>query len=217
MHLVPTIYLVDDDPVVLDLLSAELIDAGMAVQAFGSAEAFLDVHTIGMRGCLLVDVRLPGMDGMDLIAALNARASHLSFVAMSGFARTPLVVQAMRAGALDFLEKPFAPCALVGAVHVAIRWASTGAADMRGDAAEAAARVVRLTPRERTVFNEFATGASTKQVAAILGVSPKTVETYRARLLSKLDVDTPYALVRLAVLASLFGPVQRDRAPDLPR
>jgi len=212
MPALPTIFLVDDDPIIQDVLSAELIHAGMAVQTFGSAEAFLKAHTVGMRGCLLVDVRLPGMDGVGLIAALRIRATHLPAVAMSGYARTPLVVEAMRAGAVDFLEKPFGPGALMTALNVAIKWASTGAADMHADAAEAAARVVGLTPRERTVFNEFATGASTKEVATILGVSPKTVETYRARLLSKLDVDTPYALVRLAVLASLFGPIHVDRS-----
>jgi two-component system response regulator FixJ len=190
------------------LLLSALIESGLAAQGFASAEAFLAVHTIGMSGCLVVDVRLPKMDGLSLIAALNAQATRLPPIVISGFADTPLVVEAMRAGAVDFLEKPFTLNALLEAVRVAMTWASPGLADMRGDAAASAARVARLTPRERTVFNGFATGASTKRLANILQLSPKTVETYRTRLLQKLDVDTPYALVRLAILASLFGRIQ---------
>jgi two-component system, LuxR family, response regulator FixJ len=210
----PTVFIVEDDPAVQETLSINLTDSGFAVEVFDTAEAFLENHTTKMRGCLLVDIRLPQMDGIALIAALGDRATRLPSVAMSGFTRTPLVVEAMQAGAVDFLEKPFAECVLLRAVRVAMRWASTGAADMRADATAATARVGMLTPRELTIFNEFATGASTKQVADILALSPKTVETYRTRLLSKLDVNTPYALVRLAVLTSLFGPHPRDRAVD---
>jgi two-component system response regulator FixJ len=210
----PTVFMIEDDPTVRESLSITLVESGVAVQVFDTAEAFLEVHTTEMRGCLLVDIRLPQMDGISLIAALGDRATRLPSVAMSAYTRTPLVVDAMRVGAVDFLEKPFAELALLRAVWVAMQWASTGAADMRADAAAATARVGMLTARERTVFNEFATGASTKQVADILALSPKTVETYRTRLLSKLDVNTPYALVRLAVLASLFGPRPRDRAAD---
>ncbi len=205
-----TIFVVEDDPTLLEVLSCSLDEFGFAVRTFASAEAFLEVHTAKMRGCLLVDVRLPKMDGVALIAALGDRATRLPSVAMSGFTRTPLVVEAMRAGAVDFLEKPFESTVLLRALRVASRWASTGRVDMRADAAAAAARVSLLTPRELTIFNEFATGASTKQVANTLALSPKTVETYRTRLLAKLDVNTPYALVRLAVLDSLFGALQRD-------
>jgi two-component system response regulator FixJ len=210
----PTIFMVDDDPVIQEVLSITLGEFGFVVQTFNSAEAFLDVHTTQMRGCLLVDMRLPQMDGIGLIAAVGDRATRLVSVAMSGFTRTPLVVEAMRMGAVDFLEKPFATPALVQALGVAMQWASTGRADTRADAAASAARVSQLTPREVTIFNEFATGASTKQVANTLGLSPKTVETYRTRLLDKLGVVSPYALVRLAVLNSLFGPHERDGATN---
>jgi two-component system response regulator FixJ len=209
-----TIFMVEDDPLIQEVLSTTLSESGFAVQSFKSAEVFLEVHTAKMRGCLLVDIRLPQMDGIALIAALGDRATRLVSVAMSGFTRTPLVVEAMRVGAVDFLEKPFANPVLLRALRVAIQWASSGRAETRADAAAAARRVSLLTPRELSIFNEFATGASTKRVAHALSLSPKTVEAYRTRLLSKLDVDTPYALVRLAVLNSLFGAQERERAAD---
>jgi two-component system, LuxR family, response regulator FixJ len=213
----PTVFVVENDRVVQESLSISLAASGMPVYVFDTAEAFLEVHTTKMRGCLLVDIELPQMDGIDLIAALGDRATRLPSVAMSGLTHTPLVVEAMRTGAVDFLAKPFTSHNLVRALHVALHWASTGAADMRSDAVAAASRVATLTPRERTIFNNFATGASTKQVADILALSPKTVETYRMRLLHKLDVSTPYALVRLAVLTSLFGPCLYDRPQRLDR
>jgi two-component system response regulator FixJ len=212
MSELPAIFMVEDDPLLQEVLSNGLGDAGFLVRAFSTAEAFLEAHTTQMRGCLLVDLRLPRMDGIALIAALIGRATRLPSVAMSGFSRTPIVVEAMRAGAIDFLEKPFELSDLLRAVRVANRWASTGAAETRADAAMAAARVSFLTYRERTIFDAFATGASTKQIASILSLSPKTVETYRLRLLSKLNVYTPYALVRLAVLNSLFGPTTQPEA-----
>ncbi len=200
-----TIFIVEDDLHLQEVLSSSLGEAGFVVEVFASAEAFLEVQTAKMRGCLLVDIRLPRMDGIALIAALAHRANRLPSIAMSGFTRTPVVVEAMRLGAVDFLEKPFDLPALLQALCVAMQWASKGRVDARADAAAAAAQVSHLTPRELTIFNEFAVGASTKQVARTLTLSPKTVETYRTRLLSKLDVDTPYALVRLAVLNLLFG------------
>lgn len=210
----PAIYIVEDNPKMQKILSRTLSASGFVVQGFESAEAFLEVHTTKMRGCLLVDIQLPQMDGIALIAALSERATRLVSVAMSGFAHTPLVVEAMRVGAVDFLEKPIAHPVLLRALRVAVQWESTGRADTRADAAAAARRVSLLTPRERTIFDEFATGASTKQVADTLALSPKTIETYRTRLLNKLDVVSPYALVRLAVLNSLFGLQERDRTAD---
>ncbi|WP_162530530.1 response regulator transcription factor [Rhodovastum atsumiense] len=215
---IPTVFVVDDDKGVRDGLAFQLRSAGLTVQTYEAAEAFLaDRPPASLAGlltpaCLLTDVCLPGMDGVELVERLaRGGCTPLPIVVISGHAQTPLVVRAMRAGAADFLEKPLDPEAVMRAVRTALGGAATPA-NLRKEAAAAALRVAVLSPREREVLNGFAQGAATKQIAGDLGVSAKTVETYRTRLQEKLGVDTTYGLARVGVLAALFSPIHAGPA-----
>jgi FixJ family two-component response regulator len=211
----PTVFLVEDDADLRDGLRLYLGTAGFAVRAYSTAEGFLADYRPGFTGCLITDVHLPKMDGVSLIDALNRAGRSLPVFVISGFAGTALVVQAMRAGAVDFLEKPLDLPAALEAVRQAMNGLA-GSAGMRSEASIGLARMARLSLRERDVFARIAAGASTKQVAADLDLSPKTVETYRTRLFEKLGVHTPHALLRLAVLTALAGPVpERHEERDI--
>lgn len=201
---IPTVFIVEDDADSRDRLCLHLQAAGLIVRSYETAEAFLADHTPELTGCLITDVRLPQMDGVRLVEELARRQNRLPVIVISGYAETPLVVQAMRAGAVDFLNKPLDPQILLRTLHAAMQQATT-TVSLRSEAAAAAFRVSTLSPREREVFDAFARGLSTKQVANALGVSPKTIETHRAHLYEKLKVDTPYALARIGVLGALLG------------
>ncbi|CAH2605834.1 Two-component nitrogen fixation transcriptional regulator FixJ (plasmid) [Rhodovastum atsumiense] len=211
----PAVFVVEDDTDLRDALSFRLRAAGLPVRAYATAEAFLAEHTPDMLGCLVTDVRLPRMDGVSLIGTLSDRGNRLPIIVISGHAETPLVVDAMRAGAVDFLEKPLDPAAVVASVRAAMQGAST-AASLRSEAARMADRLAVLSPREREVFDRFAVNVTTKQVADALSLSPKTVESHRARLLEKLGADSPSALVRLSVLVALFSPHAGEGDPERP-
>ena len=151
-----------------------------------------------------MDIRLPGMDGVALIGSLAVRRLGLPVLAVSGFADTPLVVRAMRAGAADFLEKPLDPDALRESIALILAGVRT-VENLSREAFAVAASLQALTPREREVFDRLAHGNSAKQAAVYLGLSPKTIETYRANVLAKLGVTTTHALARIGVLAELAG------------
>lgn len=210
-----TVFVVEDDAdaraAICFLLDAE----GRSTRGFATAEAFLTEaeaeaeRAMGRRGgCVVVDVRLPGMDGVALIGEMSRRRLGLPVLAISGYTDTPLVVRAMRAGAADFLEKPLDPDTLRESVALILAGART-AENLSREAFAVAARLQVLTPREREVFDRLAHGNSTKQAAVYLGLSPKTVETYRANVLAKMGVATTHALARIGVLAALVG-LERD-------
>ena len=201
----PTILVVDDEPKIREALSRLLKHEGHVVHVAETGQSAIGKFLQDDFDLTLLDIALPDMNGLDVFGRLREKDGSAVCVFITAFGTVQSAVEAMRLGAVDFLEKPFDRPALLQALCVAMQWASKGRVDARADAAAAAAQVSHLTPRELTIFNEFAVGASTKQVARTLTLSPKTVETYRTRLLSKLDVDTPYALVRLAVLNLLFG------------
>lgn len=201
---IPTVFIVEDDADARDRLSLHLQAAGLVVKSYETAEAFLADHTPELTGCLIADVRLPQMDGVRLVEELARRPNRLPVIVISGYAETPMVVEAMRAGAVDFLNKPVNPQSLLRILHAAMQQATT-TANLRSEAAAAGFRVSTLSPREREVFDGFARGMSTKQVANALGVSPKTIETHRAHIYEKLKVDSPYALARIGVLRALLG------------
>lgn len=201
----PTVYLVEDDADVREGLAFYLVNSGLPVAAYDTAETFLAQHTSAMAGCLVTDLRLPGMDGISLIEAVTANGNRLPIIVMSAYTDTPLVVQAVRAGAVDFIEKPLDQNLIITAIRRAINGASSSAA-LRSEAAAAAPYIALLSPREREVFDAFAMGATTKQVADRLNLSPKTIEAHRKHVLEKLRINTMNALVRLGVLTTLFGP-----------
>lgn len=196
------VHVVDDDEAVRDSLRFLLEAAGFAVRVWSDAAALL-ADPPGPSGCVLTDFNMPGVDGLQLQAGLAAQGIGLPVIVMTGYGDVPVAVRAMRAGAVDFLEKPFDEAALLDAVRRAL---AQNAATRSAAAAAVAARrrLARLTPREREVFDLLVAGHATKAIARALGASPRTIEVHRARVFEKLAVDTLPDLVRLSLAA---GPV----------
>ena len=191
------VHVVDDDEAVQDSLRLLLDAAGFAVHAHASAEALLASGPT-LPGCVLTDVRMPGIDGLELLRRLHAAAITVPVVVMTGHADVPMAVHAMKAGALNFLEKPFSDDALVGAVRAALNEGRrTAEAGARRE--QASARIAGLTPREREVFDLLVEGLPTKAIARALGTSPRTIEVHRARVMGKLEARSLPELVRLAL------------------
>lgn len=193
-----SVYIVDDDPDIRDSLSMLLQASGYATQAFESATSFLASPAPDSVGCLIVDVQMPEMDGITLQRELVARRSPLQVIVMTGHADIPIAVGAMKAGAVDFLEKPFDEPVLLDSVRRALDRAST-AGDQAKEARSAAARLALLTERERQVLDLIVAGKANKVIAHELSISPRTVEIHRARVMEKMDAGNLADLVRKAL------------------
>lgn len=195
----PTVHIVDDDDDVRDSMRFLLESAGLAVLAYADAQALLDTD-LAPRGCILTDFRMPGLDGLQLQIRLMERGIALPVIVMTAFAEVPTAVRAMKAGAVDFLEKPCDPGVIVDAVRRSLdRNASTLA--VATAAAGANRRIAGLTPREREVMDLLVAGHSTKEIARALGASPRTIDVHRARVFQKLQVSSLPDLVHLAMAA----------------
>jgi two-component system response regulator FixJ len=168
------------------------------VRPYESATALLDRLTELELGCIVTDVRMPGMTGLELIAQLKARGATQPVVVLTGHADVALAVEAMKAGVVDFIEKPFDEAALLRAVRQALRLGED-VASRSAERAEVEARIARLTPREQDVFEALAAGESNKSAAIKLGISPRTVEIYRANVMEKMQAATLSDLVRMAL------------------
>lgn len=193
-----TVFIVDDDEAVRDSLGALLLAHGFRVQTFASAPAFLTVVTPDTRGCVLTDVRMPEMDGLELQRCLAGRL--LPVVVMSGHGDIAMAVQAMRDGAVDFVEKPYSDETILRAVTRAAHLAGP-LAEKAAHKAEAAARLARLTPREREVLDRLVEGMQNKAIAHALAISPRTVEIHRANVMEKMAARSLSDLVRTALAA----------------
>jgi FixJ family two-component response regulator len=195
----PIVYVVDDDTEVREATADVLAAEGLRVQTFSSAEAYLARATADVAACcLLLDVCLPGLSGLELQRELNARSGGVPIVFMSGHGDVPMSVQALRAGAVTFLQKPFDPRALLEAVHEAL----TRDRRVRAERAwrdDLARRLALLSPREREVMTGVVAGNSNKEIARHLGISEITVKLHRGRVMKKMRADTLADLVRLYV------------------
>lgn len=198
-----TVHIVDDDEAIRDSLSALLGAAGFTVATHPSAEAFLTAATQG-PGCVLIDVRMPGMGGLELQEELVRRGRRIPVILMTGHADVPIAVKAMKAGAVDFVEKPFDQQAMLAAIGRAF---SLGIEAARAEAEgnQIAGRIGHLTPREREVLDALVAGKPNKIIAYDLSISPRTVEIHRARVMEKMEARTLSELVRMALSAGL-GP-----------
>jgi two-component system, LuxR family, response regulator FixJ len=195
------VYIVDDDEAVRDSLAVLLAAQPYAVSSFASAEEFLAAATSLAIGCLIVDMRMPGMSGLDLQRRLNEQALYFPTIVLAGHGDVPLAVCAMKGGAVDFIEKPYAIEAILGAIEVGLaRLAGSEPGDPA--ATEAAARLALLTPREREVLEGLFSGLPNKSIAYELAISPRTVEVHRARLMQKLQARSLSEVVRLALAAA---------------
>ncbi|MEE4379739.1 MAG: response regulator transcription factor [Candidatus Competibacteraceae bacterium] len=197
MNLQPTVFLVDDDEAVRDSFSLSLEMAGLTVVGYASAQAFLDHYESTQPGCLILDVRMPDMSGLELQEALSERKISIPIIFITGHGDVPMSVKAVKAGAVDFLEKPFKKEILLERIQEAL------AQDVRQRQAEAdtslvLARFAHLTPREQEVMALVIAGKSNKEIARALAISPRTVETHRARIMEKMEADSLPDLVMLA-------------------
>ena len=195
-----TIYVVDDDRSAREAMQILLRAAGYPVATYASASTFLDSFQRGQRGCLLTDVRMPGMNGFELLAQLAAAGHALPAIVITGQGDIAMAVQAMRAGAVDFIEKPTDPTALLACINRALRQAASPAE--RSSWRQAAAmRVAGLTKREREVMDFVVAGIANKDIAARLRINQRTVETHRATVMKKMGASSLSELVRLEMAA----------------
>jgi len=196
----PTVYVVDDDDAALDSLLMLLRAEGLTVRGFPLARDFLEFISPDHRGCLITDLRMPEMDGVELIRALRARGSALPAIVITGHADVSKAVDAMKAGASDFIEKPFEGDVILRLVRTSLE-AGEEAADAQAMRARIKQRLEGLTARERQVLDLVVDGASNKTVAQRLGISPRTVEIYRASVMSKMRAESLSELVRMTLAA----------------
>lgn len=201
MNATPTVFIVDDDPAVRDAISLLLRTDGLAVQSFASAVAFLEAGADQQPGCLLLDVRMPEVSGLDLQKRLQARGCHIPIVFMTGHGDVPMAIRAMKAGAFDFLEKPFQGQALLERVREALVL-DARRRERQAIRDQAATHLALLSPREREVLERVAAGQYNKVIAAELGISLSTVEIHRKRVMDKLQAESLSDLIRILALVN---------------
>lgn len=194
----PTVYVVDDDPQVRESLTLLMNSVGLNVESFACAEEFLETYRdeVGPPRCLIVDVRMPGLSGLGLQERLSAQGMKIPIIMITGYGNVPMAVQAMSAGACDFIEKPFSRQTLLMRVQEAIdRDAQHRTEQVRRS--HVSARLATLSQREREVMNLIVGGDNSKHIASKLEISEKTVAKHRAKVFQKMEVDSIAALVCL--------------------
>ena len=192
-----TAFIVDDDPAIRDALSLMLEQENMAVQAFESAEAFLNSYQPACKGCAIIDIRMPGMDGMALHQVLLARNIALPVIFLTGHGDIPMSVQAIKAGAVDFLTKPVTREKLLASVKAAIELSETMLSHHTNHQ-NAVSKLAALTDRERDVMQLAVLGHTNKHIARELGISHRTVEIHKSKIMHKTGAQNLLDLVRIA-------------------
>ena len=192
----PTVFVVDDDPAVVKSLSRLLRSAQLTVATFGSPQEFLELHDPQAPGCLLLDMAMPGLNGLEIQEALTTKNSAIPIIFLTGHGDVPMSVQAMKHGAFDFLTKPVNDDDLIKAVHAALE-KDRIARQARDELDDIQIRLATLTPREREVMTHIVSGQLNKQIAYDLGTVEKTIKVHRARVMEKMKVQSVAELVRL--------------------
>jgi two-component system response regulator FixJ len=199
-----TVFIIDDDLAVRDALGLLLRASGLSVDTFASAADFLAVDAARQPGCVVLDVRMPGMSGLDLQKKLQIQGYRIPIIFMTGHGDVPMAIRAMKAGAFDFIEKPFQGETLRARIQEALEF---DAQERRRQAlrADVAARMALLSPREREVLDRVAIGQYNKVIAAELGISLSTVEIHRKRVMEKLQAESLSELIRMLALFNDAG------------
>jgi len=196
----PTVFVVDDDPGVGDSIRILLRSVGLPSEAFRSGNEFLEAYDPERPGCLVLDVRMPGMSGIDLQARLQEMESTLPIIFVTAHGDVPMAVHAVKAGAVDFIQKPFRDQELLDKIQEALD-ADARIRAQRTDLVEIRGRLGSLTPRETEVLDLVVAGKPNKNIARALGISQRTVEIHRARVMEKMQVRSVSMLVQLVMKA----------------
>jgi two-component system response regulator FixJ len=199
MSEVDLVHVIDDDDAVRDSLAALLTATGHAVRTYASAEAFLERLPSAGRGCVITDVQMPQMSGIDLLRRMEGRLGEFPMIVLTGRADVPLAVEALKAGAQDFIEKPFEAAVILAAVRGALQRLARHA-ERGGRQADYAQRMQALSAREHDVLRGLLAGWSNKVIARELDISPRTVENYRANVMMKMQASSLSELVRMALI-----------------
>ncbi len=197
----PTVYVVDDDPAVRQSFKWLVGSIGLRVQTFDSAQSFMRDYDPAEAGCLVVDVRMPGMSGIELQEKLANEGITIPIIVVTAYGDVPTAVRAMKRGAVDFIEKPYNDQAMLDRIQLCIERDARMRQNKQTER-EVAWRVERLTPREREVFELIVSGRSNKEVARVLEISPKTVEAHRAKVMDKMAVGSLAELVQMSTYLS---------------
>jgi two-component system response regulator FixJ len=198
------VHVIDDDEALRESLTFLLRSAKHDVRGYASAKAFLDALPDASLGCIITDVRMPGMSGIELLRRLRELNVAVPVIVVTGHGDVALAVEAMKIGAVDFLEKPFDDEVLMASVDAALRQ-QDGQSRRQSERAEIESRVAALSPRERDVLGGLVAGRANKQIAYDLGISPRTVEIYRANLMNKMQAGSLSDLVRMALIVGILG------------
>lgn len=196
----PLVYIVDDDAAIRDSLSMLMSSVGLDSRAYASAPEFLEAYDPSLDACLVADIRMPGMSGLELQQELIARGAPIPLLFITGHGDVPMAVQAILDGAADFLQKPFRDQDLIDRVHEVLQQASSDRRE-RDRLRDVRRRLDALTPREREVLDCVVAGHANKVIAMDLGVSQRTIELHRARVMRKMAVRSLAELVRLVARA----------------
>jgi two-component system response regulator FixJ len=199
------VHIIDDDEAMRQSLAFLLGTAGMEVETYESAEAFLGVAPTIKAGCVITDVRMPGLSGIELLRQLRDRKLAIPVIVITGHGDVPLAVEAMKIGAADFFEKPFDDEALLASVRSALDRLGHDQKRM-AERSQVEGRLAMLSNRERDVLQGLVAGLANKQIAFDLGISPRTIEIYRANLMTKMQAASLSDLVRMALVAGIVGP-----------
>ncbi len=199
----PIVYVIDDDDAVRQSLEFLLKTAGISARGFDSARAFLEVLPAIKSGCIITDVRMPEITGIDLLRRLKESGVDIPVIVITGHGDISLAVEAMKIGAVDFLEKPFDDDLLLAAVRSALN-TEAGAARHKAELADIHEKLAALSNRERQVLEGLVAGKANKVIAFDLGISPRTVEIYRANLMTKMSANSLSDLVRMAMTAGIL-------------
>jgi FixJ family two-component response regulator len=199
----PLVFVVDDEPAIRDSLALLLRSVGLPTRTFDSAQAFLDAFQPVPNACLLADVRMPGMSGLELQETLRTRGLKVPVIVLTGHGDIAMAVRAMKAGAADFIEKPYNDQVLIDSVNRALAASRSAQGSPPADRAGIEARIATLSPREREVMQFVIEGKPNKVIATRLGLSTRTVEVHRAKVMEKMQAASLAELVRMALAAGL--------------
>jgi RNA polymerase sigma factor (sigma-70 family) len=202
MSMEPIVFVVDDDQAIRSSLKWLIESVGLQVEVYASADEFMGSYYPGRAGCLLLDVRMPGMSGLELQEHFARNDIPIPIIIITGHGDVPMAVRAMKAGAIDFIDKPFNDELLLESIRNALA-VDQQQRERQSRRAEIAARLAHLTPREHEVMEMVTEGRSNKEIAVDLGVSAKTVEAHRARVMEKMEARSLAELVRMVIAAGI--------------